>query len=371
MKQSGLPQRQSNIELLRIFAMIMVVTVHTGFIVNLMSVKARLDTEPVAAVYMSFVQCASIICVDLFVLVSGYFGIHTSIRRLLKFMYMCVFWGFGIAAAMWVVSRVFDKGPAVHLGTLINMLVPGNGYWFAKSYILLMIVAPALNLLFRKASSRTLLTIAVGFYLFQFIGDRLSDVYEDIWHGGFSPYSFIGLYMIGASVSRFKDKITLSSGTSLGIYLAFTIIATILVIRELPSLSWFYAWSIRYNSLIVILSSLFFFIAFTRFKFTSRTVNFFAASAFAVYLLHEHPLIQPYYRQMFQYLWDNYPWWYYPFFQVSGVVAIYLVATLIDQIRIWSWRLIDSRVDFERLLHRRIEPAILKVAARIFSLIFI
>lgn len=367
MKQSVSPARQSNIELLRIIAMVMVMTFHSDFMANLETIKVLLHRDAPAAWFMCFMQCSVVICVNLFVLVSGYFTIRTSLRRLLKFMYMCLFWGLGITLGLLAANKLFASGPGVTWRMVLDMLVPGAGYWFAKSYVCLMIFAPALNLLIRKLPGSGLLTFAVGLALFQFVGNTLTETYDDVFHGGFSVYSFFGLYLIGASIGRFRSRITLSPAVSLGAYFILTVIATLLVINALPTLTWFLSWHIRYNSLLVILSSLFFFLAFIRFRFTSRTVNFFAASAFAVYLLHEHPLMQPYYKMLFQYMWNNYPWWYYPAFQAVVFAAIYLVATLIDQIRIWSWRLIDSHVDFERLLHRRIEPAILKAAARIFS----
>lgn len=347
--------------------MVMVMTVHTGFITNLHSVKLQLDTEPAAAYFMSAMQSSTIICVNLFVMVSGYFGIQTTFSRLLKFMYMCVFWGVGVYLAYCIIHEISGKGIPLNIQNILIMFVPGNSYWFARAYIALMIVAPGLNLIMKKMSPALLLTVAVGYYLFQFIGDSLTTVYEDLWVGGFSAYSFIGLYIIGAAVSRFKTDISLSAGSCLGIYLLLTVVATLLALSELPSLGWFYARNIRYNSWVIILSGLFFFIAFTRFKFTSHIVNFLAGSAFAVYLFHEHPLIQPYFRRLFGYIWKTYEWWMFPIFQAGIFAGIYMTATLVDQVRIYSWRWIDRMVDFEGLLDKRIVPLVYKAGKFIFA----
>ena len=53
-----------------------------------------------------------------------------------------------------------------------------------------------------------------------------------------------------------------------------------------------------YNHPVMVLSSVFFFLAFTRLDFQSKTVNWMAASAFAIYLIHMNFLVKQDYRAL-------------------------------------------------------------------------
>lgn len=81
-------QRDSNIELLRVVAMLMILTLHTRF-------------EGIEAVYDGIVdanhlcrfsfQALSIVGVNLFVLISGYFGIRMKASSIINLLFQIVY----------------------------------------------------------------------------------------------------------------------------------------------------------------------------------------------------------------------------------------------------------------------------------------
>ncbi len=74
-------QRLSNIELLRIISMVFVMLIHITYA---LSGKAYSQTDSFLCVIM---QWMTMICVDLFVLISGWFGIHSTLKGIGKLVY--------------------------------------------------------------------------------------------------------------------------------------------------------------------------------------------------------------------------------------------------------------------------------------------
>jgi surface polysaccharide O-acyltransferase-like enzyme len=84
-------ERNSNIELLGIMAMLLVLIDHSGY----MSIMPPTNDEVCSAPFLSFVrycgQSFSSICVNVFVLISGWFGIKARINRVSEFLFQCYF----------------------------------------------------------------------------------------------------------------------------------------------------------------------------------------------------------------------------------------------------------------------------------------
>ena len=77
--------RQSNLELLRIVAMFLVLMVHANFL----SLKAPIHEDGIDCfvILKCFVQSISIVCVNVFILISGYFGIKLKIKSITNFCF--------------------------------------------------------------------------------------------------------------------------------------------------------------------------------------------------------------------------------------------------------------------------------------------
>ncbi len=122
--------RDSNIELLRCFLMFLIVVQH--FVAhNILSVD-----NPVAYgernfitsnLLLSFCVCS----VNCFVLISGYFGIKFSIKKLVLFLLPILFYEI-IMSLIWY--------PIKH-----HVSITAFNYWFVKPYVALMIISPILN----------------------------------------------------------------------------------------------------------------------------------------------------------------------------------------------------------------------------------
>ncbi len=109
-------KRKSNIELLRIICTLMVITLHIQNPALLGGVKyARESGSFFNEAITSWLFCMSIIAVDVFILISGYFMINSSKRKLEKVVnsliekYTSILTSLGISILTCAVSFVFPK----------------------------------------------------------------------------------------------------------------------------------------------------------------------------------------------------------------------------------------------------------------------
>ena len=119
--------RQSNIELCRIFSILLVMLVHSGF-QSLGWGTAFWD--------VMLLEAFTIIGVNVFVLITGYFSTEPKKISLINLVFLCFFW--------MVIKVVISYSLGQHIG-LKNFFFITNSNWFIPSYICLLFLTPILN----------------------------------------------------------------------------------------------------------------------------------------------------------------------------------------------------------------------------------
>ena len=273
-------------ELLRIITMILVMIVHANF--RALSAPTVADTvsAPSSAFLRFLTESFSIICVNVFVLISGWFGIHFNWRRFIEFLFQVFFFGIII----YVVICLVDP----HKIRLIKNLFMTNAwnYWFVKCYLFLYIISPILNAFVEKASKNDFKILLILFFTMQAIYGWATD--GATWYNkGYSGISFAGLYLLARYVRLYPAKrFSHSIKFDLVVYLSFVVLNTLLSFiltkygHTILSSKLFF-----YTSPFVILASIHFLLIFTKFTITSKTINWIAASCFAIYLTHSNSFL--------------------------------------------------------------------------------
>lgn len=278
--------RESNFELLRIIAMFMVLILHADFQALGAPTRADIISSPIASTLKVFFEMASIVAVNVFILISGWFGIRPSVKGFCKFAFQCLFFAIGIYVVMILLGKeIFTLRGVANCLAIIN----GGSYWFIPSYICLYLFAPVLNSFVKIADKRTFFCVLAAFYTFQ-------TIYSFIGGGGgflmkgYSALSFMGLYLLSAFVRKHIDLNKVSrQAFSIG-YIAVTIALTaIWLMVNVLNLGAIESRLVAYSNPLVVLSSLLLLITFSKIRCRSDIVNKVAASCFAVYLLHCHP----------------------------------------------------------------------------------
>lgn len=323
--------RQTNVELLRIVAMLMVMIGHANFWSQGMISGGEMHADFVGGATRCFLESWTVVAVDIFVMISGWFGIRASWRGLASFLFQCGFFFFGTAAVMVLMGRT-----ALTPGLVLSCV---TGSWFVLSYMALYILSPVLNAFIRGASRRQMEWVLVLFFIFQTAYGPWDTARFII--GGYSVFSFIGLYLL-ASYLR-----TYISGSYRGGYLVWLAVAlgTFAVDGSVVTACFWTGWTsavwhvYRYINPLVIIGAAAMLMCFTRIKVKySPVINWVAASSFAAYLLHQAPTIgRPVYQPLMQWLYTSFSGVECLGVMFGVIVAIFLLAVVLDQPRRWLW----------------------------------
>lgn len=352
--------RQSNFELLRIVSMFLVLIVHADFLSLGIPTDWEIINHPVSSMLRYIVQSLALVCVNSYVLVSGYYGIHTNVKSVLRFAFIVIFWRMFINFT-WLGGDIFGFVESkLTIQHFIMLCIPGNGDWFVMAYIVLLLIAPILNSFVRNCSARKL-------WIYVLLYEGVQVTYSWVLHiesgfnSGYSVLSFIGLYLVGAAIC--KSNI-LKNYRPLTLYLILSIFAGVLVYiarRFFPHTQisiWVESRFDVYNSIIVILASVFLFLYFKRLRLINSTVNKIAASSFAVYLMHMHPLIRGIYCEICKKIYYDYSNWRYLLLISLFITGVFAIAILIDRVRLRVWRAIETTENY-RLICRNLQSIIM------------
>ena len=324
--------RQSNFELLRIIAMFMVLILHADFQALGAPDKSEIINHPIAATFQVLFEMASIIAVNVFVLISGWFGIRPSVKGISKFIFQVLFFSLGI----YVVALIKGDVQFSYNGLADCFAMKGGGYWFITSYIFLYILSPVLNA-FIETSNKTLYKkVLIAFFIFQTIYGFCSSG-ASFFSRGYSAVSFMGLYLLARYFKRYVDTSKYTKSYII-IYIFCTCLLALIyfctILFEIQAISKRVDW---YSNPFVVLSALSLLLFCSKIKLQSRLINWISSSSFAVYLLHTNSNIYtPYYIHGIQNLNMDYSMSFL-FTLATYIFLWFVVAILLDQVRKILW----------------------------------
>lgn len=329
--------RSSNFELLRIVSMLLVMVVHANFSTIGAPTIEDWNVAPHITFVRHLVESLSIVCIDVFVLISGWFGIRFSMDRLKEFVFQILFFSLGGFAFFMLTSS--------HPLTIFNIknlfLFNSGDYWLIKAYLILYILSPALNSFVATATRRQFQVMLGSYLLFMFVYGWLEPASIQFTMNGTTALSFIGLYLIGRYVRQyppiFKNRNTYLF-LYIGLSLLLALISCVMMNYGLRvSLS---SRLYNYGNPLVILSSVSLLLYFSRLKFHNNIVNVIAASSLAVYLFHCNEYVFPYYRMLMKSLisGSNYGF----ILALFAILGIFILSVLIDRVRMLSYTLCQS-----------------------------
>lgn len=322
--------RQSNIELLRILAMLFVLIGHANGVVLGLPVMEDFQDDPLGSFCRILFTSLPVGGVNIFILISGWFGIHATKKGAAKFLFQVLFllWGIYLVSILLGKEKLSAEGIKVCMGLT-------NEYWFVMGYLGLYILSPLLNSFVNSSSKIVFRNFLIAFYAFQCYYSWITGVVS--YFEGYSIIFFCGLYLTGRYFNLYP--VAFISNKPLRVYFLISILLAIVSFCTL------YQWGnamklLRYDNPLVILSSVSLLVYFSRMKTSSSFVNWLAASSFAVYIVHFHPSVFPLFRQMVEYLSIRWSGGVFVFFILIFLLITYFVCVLIDQIRIVAWKMI-------------------------------
>lgn len=341
--------RESGIELLRCLAMLMVLGLHINFKSLSIPTTADLQAAPLNAATRVFLESLCIGAVNIFVFISGWFGIHPKLKGLAKLLFQTFFFTLGSYFVL-LVAGVEPASPTAIIKGVWHGLLLGSEGWFVKSYIALFILAPLCNAFLARASRRQVEIILVAYLVFEFVYGCVIRAASDFM-AGYSTLSFIALYMLARYVHLYHGGriASMRRGWLLGGFCLMVVLTFVLTlpfpVRGIGEIN---GSATMYCSPLVIGMACFLVPYFSRLRFKSRWVNKLAASAFSIYLLHTAASVWPHFLTLNQWVYARWSGVTYLAVAFGLALAIYFATFLLDQVRIlcWNglWRLVGPRV---------------------------
>lgn len=325
--------RQSNIELLRIIAMILIMFGHSYGRQHYMPTEENVSSQPITSYLDVLLCCIATSGVGIYIAISGWFGIRFKRKGLAKYLFLVFFtlWAvYGIAIATGL-TRFGAEGIKISLTFY-------DGYWFIMGYLGLYLIAPVLNTFIEHATKREIQIVLLSYYLFQSYYSWTTEWFN--YYDGYSIILFAGIYLTAAYLRKYPVEWIQKRPFLLWalIVILSAIIATLFL--------WKYghaARQIRDDNPLVIFASVLLVIGFSKLKINSRIINWLAASCFAVYLIHYSPFVYPYFMQLMRTIYAEYDGLMYTVMLMLTLMAVFVACTLFDQIRIAVWSILSKK----------------------------
>lgn len=284
--------RQSNMELLRIFSMIIIILSHYVYHGGILEQKFAINQ-----VFAQFLKMGGKLGVTCFIFISAYYLIESKFKskNIFKLMLQISFYAVILLGVKFLIT-----GSASGTEIIKSIFAPVyNVYWFPTAYIGMYLVFPLINVIVNKYNEHCLklvlyLTIPFSIIHFFFVGSDF--LYSNLtW--------FVYLYLWGGGVFRKcdlhkieKKSVTIAFSCACMIWISSVCITLIGLKTGKNIILSHTSYFTDITSPLIIACAIGIFLTFKKLDIgCNRIINYLAKLTFPVYLLHDNP----YFRQLF------------------------------------------------------------------------
>lgn len=267
-------ERKYSIDFLRTLSMFGVLLLHivghSGFL------EVISDSKDITFYIVSFIMGCVRVAVPVFVIITGYFGITLKIKKILKFEYKMLVYGF----LAFIISVLFNKSININLEDILKTILPFsyNSWWFMTHYIVLVLFSPFLNILIKNINKKQhLILILICFFLFNVISSYSLDPIDTT--GGYGFNNFILLYLIGRYIRIYSPHTPYNKNRYLSFYLLFSLC---ILFSYVIYGSYKFA---TYNSILLLCSSISIFCYFDSNNIKNKFFSHISPYVLSVYLI--------------------------------------------------------------------------------------
>lgn len=340
MKEIEKDKRNIGLDLLRIFSMLMIVTLHY------LGKGDFLTYEDNGYFYIitNIMEGLSIVAVNCFVLISGYFLINSkfSWKKVLKLWGETLFYSICIYIIL-VITGLHTFSIKEAIGSLFPIIT--KEYWFINVYLLMYIFSPFMNKLIsqlkKEELKRLIIILLIAFCIMPSVlpidmNFDTSKGYGIIW--------FVVLYFVAVWIRlygvQFKN-IHLNKKYYLVAYLclALTVAVARIILYQKYKLSTMY----NYNFILVFLASVSLFLFFKDVQIKSekisKLITYISSLTFGVYLIHEQKVFREnvlYNKILHTELWKNS--WLGLVISILLIIGSFIIYLTIEACRQKIWR---------------------------------
>lgn len=197
--------RNSSVELFRIIAMLMVVTVHynSAFLpVSLhMSEHFNLDTVSVHSITQSIIESLAVVCVNCFLVITGFYGIRFKGKKFWNLWVVLFF----IYVPCEIAMEIYH-GEILPKTLLTDVIAFTHENYYAQCYLMLLFLSPVLNTFIDK-NGKKILPYALVFWGIEIVFDWIRHNQSLGFAQGYSLIHFILMYILGRTAFLYRNAI--------------------------------------------------------------------------------------------------------------------------------------------------------------------
>lgn len=330
MTSSTVNPRASQYELLRIIAIFLVLFQHANFYS-----LGRPDAVSWEAFISCFEQSTSIIGVNIFILISGYFGIYFNFNKLLNLTFQCLYCIVPVSLTLLYCDVISIR----NFGEGFLYFWP-FGFWYIVAYFGLIIFSPLINHGISKLTKEQYHWLIGAILTYTFLFDCILADNTIALNGGYTALWLIILYIIARYIRTFGLRISLQG--CIFIFIVCVLLKAFLLLYHINGT--------RYTNPLTLIASIAFFYAFTYIKLNNRLINAIAYSTLMVYLLNMHPAIIGLYTNFFKHLYLEHSLFSFEILRLLYCLVFFAIAIFYDRTRIFIWeRLPISSKKFKKI----------------------
>lgn len=284
--------RDNNVELLRIILMFMIVILHMishglDFIPSLL--KNEINRQ-ITSIHI-FIFNITIIGVNSFIIISGYYGVKFKKETLFSLAKQAV----ASSLIILIFYYLIIGKPNLKLFILSFVPILSNYWWYLSTYVLLLILSPFINRNIEKLDKNEFTLIVVLLFLCNSIGGFFFGTFNA--NQGYSILNFLFLYIFAqyCKVYNLFDKVKVIVPIYLGSLIINFIIGYFLYEGA------YYQYFLKfynYNNPLIIFNSFFLVIIFLRLQIKTGLRNL-SKLTLGIYLFHDNDFVRSYLPKLF------------------------------------------------------------------------
>jgi surface polysaccharide O-acyltransferase-like enzyme len=341
-------KRSSNIELLRIIAMVMIlahhIAAHSNFVFST-------DVITINRFWIQFIQFGGKAAVNVFVLISGYFMVKREVvdhGRTVKFWLQIFSYSAALFLLFVLLGEPFSTGKALYSFLPVTF----SAWWFASAYFMLLLLHPYINrflkVLDKKSYQRLLLLLAFCWSVMPTIFTETLQSNSLLW--------FMFLYALSGYIRLHVPQIKRKSSFYILWALAVAMLTYLSVLvfdilgTKIPLFATYATFFYSLQKLPSFLIAVLLFVGFLNLKLTYKPfINVIASATFGVYLIHDNTYVREFLWKTLFHNQAHSDSTYLVLYTILQIVVVYTACTAIELFRIYC---------IERLYVRHIDSLI-------------
>lgn len=316
-------QRNSNIELFRIVATLLVLIVHfNGWFVGGLPDSYSFDSLTVHDGVQLYIQGLSCCCVNSFLIISGWFGVKLKFRSIWKLWLVLI----SVYVPCFIVECVLDK--RFELWKLIDSFIAfSRESYYIQNYLILVFISPVLNAFIEKYGQK-ITPFALTFWGIEFVMEFLLDNKCLYIEHGYSLIHFVLMYFLARTAYLNRDRLyKIDKKIYLSAYFVFALMIAIYGFVAKDG-----SFATAYSCPLVIIESFCLFLFFAQLNFSNKAVNYVASATLTVYVLQvTYPVIL-WLMKADSYLLRHFNYGLYLLLALSVIIVFFALATLYGKV---------------------------------------